>query len=1274
MASEHRIVKVNDLNPKRTRLKKYRRVYRGDVLRISKATDNPTNEIAQRFGVNSDYRVTHNSTTLLVMELRQGTNKLLPPNQGYGIPVSIPASTTYSEEVQAVLARMPNPLKAFEVLCIADFVNAEMNAGNWMKNDSFYHFGLFDELNARTSWIGPLKTATLGGAASLQSGVGLNLDGVDSFLATDFIPALDAVNYTLNDARLGVFVVDLNDQIVDNTLTGTESGTSSSLVQRQADGISAIAAVNAANTAEARVWSNDSLYLSARDSSTNVKGYKNGIEDINALSTSISISSGSIYVGARNTDIGTDLFLDGTISSFQLGAQVDFNHTVHYTNLTGLNDCLLNSAILDSFPAPLEEFEKTAITKFVLNEGAAANLNKYDEFYCFALTDPANALHGWIQSATATSVNSVHKPGIGYEFNGTTAYINSGFTPATSGVKHTLNDAQLGAFLIDVNSTVANATIYGSRDTPNDNNFRQDPGSNRLVFSINGNFSLFSTVKPSFAPNSLNITRRDNSANMNIVMDGVLIDTQPETSTGLPAIPTYIGARNNEGVADRFLEGVAATFQVGATIGMDQAAHYDNLITLLDDLNVFDNAVIDRYTGLTTTEETAIRSFVKAEVANRNWFKTDEFYCFSLAGANALIGMKGKTATNNGAVMSIEGATFNGAEWIDTNFIPSIDNVNYQLDNALYGYGVKTLDTLDGFSGVRSTFTNRTQAQFVEGSPSYAALHSAIGGGHVKGSNLNGSIVYAVSRVSANDTNVYIDGVPQGVISTVSDSIPSNSFYIGALNNVGAAGNYQNATISSFIVAAAVGFDQASHYTNHFQLLLDLDIFAKPIIDSFPNPLIAEEEVMVRDFVNSQVVSGNWGKMDSFVHFGMFDPVNALWDWKRRGAMINTLAEHEVGIGYKFNGVDTFIDTNWNPFTDRVASAQDNNNTGIFVKDVDINVNGSLYGGFPSAGTTSWGFFTGGALRYHNYNAIQLSGNSALVTNSLQVNQRIGGDQSSVVNGVNIITLAKTLGPDTSGNIYVGAYEKNGVAASFLLGTISSFMMGAAIDFNQLDYYNNLVELNNELKIESIIASFPNALSQGEEDAIRAYIVAELINGNFHKLDSLVFLNLMDSVNALWDVVRRVGMTNILAVHEAGVGYIFNGASSIDTGYNPSLGTNYKQDDALVSVFIVENTHIDNAEILNIVGDTISIVDTPTEIVSSVNAVTGASVAGNVINNTQYTIERTGATTSAIYKDGVSVGTSVVASGATPNSNIIVGGIGTQFTGTISMIQIGKAL
>ena len=129
MASEHRIIRVNDKDPRRTRRKRYRRVYKGDVLRVSRATEKSANQVVQEFGLNRDVRIMKNDCEELVIDVRRGTNKLLPPQQGGG------RTGTGSSQppidggpIEEVLGRFPNPLTELEIECISTFVQNELRS------------------------------------------------------------------------------------------------------------------------------------------------------------------------------------------------------------------------------------------------------------------------------------------------------------------------------------------------------------------------------------------------------------------------------------------------------------------------------------------------------------------------------------------------------------------------------------------------------------------------------------------------------------------------------------------------------------------------------------------------------------------------------------------------------------------------------------------------------------------------------------------------------------------------------------------------------------------------------------------------------------------------------------------------------------------------------------------------------------------------------------------------------------------------------------------
>ena len=104
--------------------------------------------------------------------------------------------------------------------------------------------------------------------------------------------------------------------------------------------------------------------------------------------------------------------------------------------------------------------------------------------------------------------------------------------------------------------------------------------------------------------------------------------------------------------------------------------------------------VLDRMTSLSPSEETAIKVFVDGCVADGNWDKLDEFFCFALNQADALTGFKSFTATIpilGDPIFTANGITLGtGADnHIDTGVVlPLVPN--YQLDDAEAGVYLHT--------------------------------------------------------------------------------------------------------------------------------------------------------------------------------------------------------------------------------------------------------------------------------------------------------------------------------------------------------------------------------------------------------------------------------------------------------------------------------------------------------------------------------------------------------------------------------------------------------
>jgi len=241
----------------------------------------------------------------------------------------------YSAEAAAVISRMTGLVTA-EKTAIAAFVDTMETAGLWTLLDEFTHYGMQTEANSLKGW--KAKTSTANNAPTHTPGTGFTfVSGSSQSISTDFVPSVDGVNYVLDNAQSGIFIVTdsstspaadaeyFNGVLLRlQRLTGTDN-----LRINVNGGNKAIAGTGSVSLTNKLVWS-------FRDTDSTIKLIVDDANPYgNIADSSISVSSDEIYVGSASG--GGDRFVDGVISCHFVGAGSGLNWATFNTALRQLN-------------------------------------------------------------------------------------------------------------------------------------------------------------------------------------------------------------------------------------------------------------------------------------------------------------------------------------------------------------------------------------------------------------------------------------------------------------------------------------------------------------------------------------------------------------------------------------------------------------------------------------------------------------------------------------------------------------------------------------------------------------------------------------------------------------------------------------------------------------------------------------------------------------------------------------------------------------------------
>jgi hypothetical protein len=165
----------------------------------------------------------------------------------------------------------------------------------------------------------------------------------------------------------------------------------------------------------------------------------------------------------------------------------------------------------------------------------------------------------------------------GWQGDGSTGYLDTGWIPATHGVNYALNNASFGAY-IRTHSETNVRTIMGARDIASTISakmailFSTDSTIARVNTDTNVNQAAISSVLV-----GLNAGRRSAVNSQNVVRNGAIVATGTASSENIPIYAFYISATNNgvNPVGEFDNRPYASAFTGAAMTTAQHAALYD---------------------------------------------------------------------------------------------------------------------------------------------------------------------------------------------------------------------------------------------------------------------------------------------------------------------------------------------------------------------------------------------------------------------------------------------------------------------------------------------------------------------------------------------------------------------------------------------------------------------------------------------------------------------------------------------------------------------------
>lgn len=461
--------------------------------------------------------------------------------------------------------------------------------------------------------------------------------------------------------------------------------------------------------------------------------------------------------------------------------------------------------------------EITYLTTFETSMGS--DLAEFDRLWIHGLSNEIAAKTSFVNPASTivTAVNSpTFTPGLGYQGDGTTSYLNTNFTPSTQAVKYTQSSASI--FVYSLTNTIGNYVDVGIVAGTNKSFLYTRYTNGSAYYPVNMNTSIGS---PFFTlTNSLGFYVGNlNSTTLSLNKNGAQLVSTTITPVAVPTVPFYLLAYNSTGTPEARSINQISVSGMGSGI-VNQSNFYNSIQTLGTSLGWFSyttkfKAVVSSRGGtLTSAEESYLRTFEASMGSDLGEFDRLWIHGLSneIAARTSFVNPTSTaiTAVNNPTFTPNVGFIGNGTtSYLNTNYNASTQGVKYTLNNA--GAFAYIRDNFVSTGSLYGTY-NGTNAgaflypQFNTNTPIYyinSAGADSLGTGNSFG-------LTTLLRTSSTLAPLYKNAIYDSATTRSSTSIPNLNHFILGFNFNGNLNSAYSKNIS------ASGFGGANYNQSNF--------------------------------------------------------------------------------------------------------------------------------------------------------------------------------------------------------------------------------------------------------------------------------------------------------------------------------------------------------------------------------------------------------------------------------------------------------------------------